>query len=125
MIIATSMCVVAGIVALAIFFATYPNFSHNYWTHYYGPRYEDIFVGSFGIVAFIYGLAGGILTLKRMKSGQGERGAYLNLIEGFLIVLAFASQWPSSWVMGVSFGVPIIVLAGTALLFISMSKSGL
>ena len=122
LIIATSVCVVAGIVALGIFFATYPYSYHGNWGYYYNPRYEDLFIGSFGIIAFVYGLGGGILSLKRTKLEHGVRGASLNLIEGFLIILAFARQWPSSWLTGVSFGIPIIILAGTALLFISISK---
>ena len=86
------------------------------------PRYEDLLAGTVGILAFMFGLTGGIFSLKRKKFIDCLIGGLLSTCEGFLIVFAFAQQWPSSWVIGLIFGLPIIVLSASALLFISVSK---
>jgi CDP-diglyceride synthetase len=49
-------------------------------------------------------------------------GAIAEVMAGFLIVLVFAQQWPTSWVIGLMFGVPIILLSAAGLLFVSISK---
>jgi uncharacterized membrane protein HdeD (DUF308 family) len=123
LIIAASICVVAGAVALGIFVATYGSGYYYGWEsrNYYVPRYMDLFVTGFGILAFVYGLAAGIFSLKRKKYMHSLSGAIVGVAEGFLIVLAFAQQWPSSWVIGLLFGAPTIILSATGLLFVAIS----
>ncbi len=120
LIIAVSVCVFAGVMATMIFAATC-----NY--HYYGdtcsPRYEDLVAGGGGILAFIYGLAAGIFSLKRKMFAHCVTGGAATVAEGFLLILAFAQQWDSSWVVGMMFGIPIILLSSVGLFFISLSKN--
>jgi hypothetical protein len=95
---------------------------YRYYGGPYSPRYEDLLAGGGGILAFVYGLAAGIFSLKRKMFTHCLTGGVVTLAEGFLLVLAFAQQWSSSWVVGVMFGVPIILLSSTGLFFISLSK---
>ncbi len=124
LLLAASICVLAGIVALAIFLSTYHYVYYYDWgaRSYYAPRYWDLFAAAFGIVAFLQGLAAGILSLKRRKFAHCMVGGLLLILEGFAVVFAFAQQWPNSWILGILFGVPIIVLSVPALLFVSISK---
>jgi hypothetical protein len=123
MILAASICIVTAIVASVIFLSTYRSAYYYGWNErgYYMPRYEDLLAGTVGIPAFIYGLAAGILALKRRKFVHCLAGGLLTVFEG-LIVFAFAQQWSGSWIIGTLFGVPIIVLSAPALLFVSLSK---
>ena len=124
LIIATTICVIAGIMALAVFLVTYQYTYYNGLAGYYSymPRYVDLFAGFFGILALIYGLAAGILSLKRKKFLHCLIGGLLTVGEGFLIVIAFAQQWPSSWIIGMVFGAPMIILSVAGLLFVSIAK---
>jgi hypothetical protein len=124
LILAASICVVAGMVALVIFVSTYQSTYYYDWgaRSYYMPRYGDLFAATFGIVAFVYGLAAGILALKRKKFAHCVTGGLLTVFEGFAVVFAFAQQMPNSWILGALFGAPIIILSAPALLFISTSK---
>jgi hypothetical protein len=120
LIIAVSVCVLAGVVATLIFAATS---NYSYYGSSYSPRYEDLLAGGGGILAFVYGLAAGIFSLKRKMFTNCLTGGVVTLAEGFLLVLAFAQQWSNSWIIGVMFGVPIILLSSTGLFFISLSKN--
>lgn len=120
MIIAVSICVLAGVLAFVIFFSTY---SYRYYAGYYSPRYWDLVAGGMGILAFVYGLAAGIFSLKRRMFVHCLVGGIVTVAEGFLLVLVFAQQWDSSWVVGLTFGVPIILLSSIGLFFISLSKN--
>lgn len=120
LIIAVSACSLAGVIAIIIFASTY---SYSYYGGYYSLGYEALLAGAGSILAFVYGLAAGIFSLKRKKFTHCLTGGVITLAEGFLLVPAFAQQWSSSWIIGVMFGVPIILLSSTGLLLISLSKN--
>jgi LytS/YehU family sensor histidine kinase len=96
-------------------------YNYRYYGGPYSPRYEDLLAG--GMLAFVYGLAAGIFSLKRKMFAHCLTGGAATVAEGFLLVLAFAQQWDSSWAVGVMFGVPIILLSSVGLFFISLSKN--
>jgi DNA-directed RNA polymerase subunit RPC12/RpoP len=124
LVIGASVCVLVGAVALGIFVVTYGSDYYYYgwgWRHFV-PRYVDLFAGAFGILAFMYGVAAGVFSLKRKQYRHSLTGAIAEVMAGFLIVLVFAQQWPTSWVIGLMFGVPIILLSAAGLLFISISR---
>ena len=122
LIIAASVCMIIAVGTFGLFFTSYSYLYFGIGGGYYLTRYEDLFIGLFGIIAFVYGFGGGILSLEGRRLRHGVRSAVLVTVEGFLIVLAFGQQWPNSWLVGVALGVPIIILAGTALLFIAISR---
>jgi hypothetical protein len=119
LIIAVSMCAFAGVTAI-LFYSS--NYSYSYYNGY-APAYDTLLAGAGSILAFVFGLAAGISSLKRKEFKQCLIGGIITLAEGFLLVPAFAQQWSSSWTVGVMFGAPIILLSGTGLLFISQSKN--
>ena len=125
LILAASMCLLAGMVAMASFISSVQSgYYYDYpgqW-RYYAPRYWDLFAATFGLVAFVYGLAGGILSVKRRKFAHCVAGGLLTILEGFAVVFAFAQPNPTVWIIGVLFGAPVIILSTPALLFVSISK---
>jgi hypothetical protein len=101
MIVTASICAVIGLAALAIFLSTYQS-SYGYgWglRTYFTPRCEDLLAGAVGIAAFVYGLAAGIMTLKRRNYNHCMAGGLLIMFKGVLIVFAFATQWSNSWIV--------------------------
>jgi len=123
LIIAASVCVFVGIVSVGIFFATSQYMYYPDWRVYYlMPRYENLLAGAVGILAFVYGLAAGILSLKRRKFVHCLFGGSIMACEGVLIILVLAQQWPSLWVVGLLLGLPVVVLSASGLLFVSVSR---
>lgn len=123
LILAASICIITGMVALVIFVQSYQNpFYYGYGDRDYTPRYEYLLAAAVGFLSFVYGLTAGILTLNRRNFDHCLTGGLLTVFEGFLIVFAFAHQYLGSWIIGALFGVPIMVLSALALLFVSISK---
>jgi len=120
LIIAVSICVLATLVAILVYSS---NYSYNYYGRYYLPSNEGLLAGAGGILAFVYGLNAGICSLKRKRYIHCLAGGVVMLAEGFLVVFAFAQQWSGSWIVGLMFGVPIIILSSIGLLLISLSKN--
>lgn len=71
-------------------------------------------VGIFGILAFAFGLTGGILTLRRKVFVLAIIGISLVLISGIIISVAIP--------IGFIFGIPVMILSILGLIFTSISK---
>lgn len=125
LIIAASICLIVGIFAIGVFVSTYQYAYYYGWgsSYYYRPRYEDLLVGIFGTLAFALGLTAGITSLKRNAFAVSILGACFAVSQGFATVLAFVTQWPNSWIVGIIFGMPILVLATLGLIFTAISKA--
>jgi hypothetical protein len=123
LILAASICIIGGMAVLVIFVQSYQNpYYYGYRGSTYTPPYEYLFAAVVGFLSFVYGLTAGILTLNRRNLDHCLTGGSFTVFEGFLIVFAFAHQYLSSWIIGALFGVPIMIISGIALLFVSISK---
>ena len=106
--------------------------SQRYW-YYYSPRYLGIdcylFVGIFSVIAFAFGFASGILTMKRRLNILSMLG--LGLLVDFAELMSIPSggyatyNYNLGWNMGwlVNLGIPIFYLPILSIVFIVMSKS--
>jgi len=119
-IIAACLCIVWGIMGMAMFLANI-----NYSYYYYGSVPVGLFLadGILGLLGFAGGLAGGILSLKRRNLGLSLLGACLTMLSGLVVTLTFGSMGYgfNGWAVGLMFGIPTIVLSMLSLIFIGIS----
>lgn len=114
-IIASCVCIIIGLVYLIMFQAS---------ISYVGgqPRWECLFAGLFGIIAFAFGLAGGITSLRRKNFKLAIIGVCFALTSGFVNFGALGTHPYSALLGGLIFGLPIIILSLLSLIFIAISK---
>jgi hypothetical protein len=79
-------------------------------------------VSVWNMLSFSFGLTSGVFVLKRQQFGLSVFGISLLLTGGCVTVLGFGWIAGNSWVTGLPFGVPVIVLAILGLVFVSISK---
>lgn len=116
-IIASCASVVIGIVYMAAFLS-------GSWSYWPVVRWNFLFAGLFGIVAFAVGLTGGIISLRREHFVLAIVGNCLIITGGFVDFLAMALEgYSNSWIGGLVFGFPLTVLSVLSLVFIAVSKS--
>lgn len=84
---------------------------------------EVFITGFFGILGFAFGLASGILSLRRKHFALSIAGLSLLILSGFVIIFGFAMRgYRTALSDGLIFGVPIIALAILSLIFVAISK---
>jgi hypothetical protein len=84
-------------------------------------------MGIFCVLAFAFGLTGGILTLKRRLFPLAIFGTSLVLASGFVIVMTFAmgpfyAHIYPNWAIILLFALPILVLSILSVVFTAISK---
>jgi hypothetical protein len=108
---------------MAMFLA---NINYSYY-YYYASVPVGLFLadGILGLLGFAGGLAGGIMSLKRRNSGLSVLGACLTMISGLVVTLTFGSigYGFNGWAVGLTFGIPTIVLAMLSLIFVGISRA--
>jgi membrane protein implicated in regulation of membrane protease activity len=67
-------------------------------------------------------LTGGIFSLKRKYFALSIIGMYLVFVSGVATMIAFALAEYSSWVTGLPFGLPVVILSILSVVFTSISK---
>lgn len=73
--------------------------------------------GIFGFLGFAFGLISGILALKRKVFSLVEIGVAIVMVEAILSIFSFEEH-----VIGIIFGVPVLVLTILSMMFTEMSK---
>lgn len=108
-IIAACICLFLGI----LYMYAYVEGEYSY---YYGRVHppEYFLTGIFGLLGFAFGLTGGILALKRRVFPLVIIGMALMMIEG---IFSFVEP-----VIGVVFGIPVLLFAILGVIFTGISK---
>lgn len=84
---------------------------------------EVVLTGLLGILGFAFGLASGIMSLKRRYFGVSVAGLSMLLFSGFVIIFGMAARrYRTALLDGLTFGVPVIGLAILSLIFVAVSK---
>lgn len=84
---------------------------------------EVVITGFFSILGFAFGLASGILSLKRRHFALSIAGLSLVMLSGFMIIFGMAARrYRTAVTDALIFGVPIIGLAVLSLIFVAISK---
>ncbi|MBS7632066.1 zinc ribbon domain-containing protein [Candidatus Bathyarchaeota archaeon] len=117
LIIGASVSILTGILVLIIV-------ESGRYVYYYNPRppYEGLIASGLSVLAFIYGVVGGVFSLKRRRFRHSLVGGLFVALEGLFVILALAQQFPSFAIIGVIFGLPVIALGGIGLLFLLASQ---
>jgi hypothetical protein len=92
------------------------------FAYYYGFAYAFFFMGIFGILAFAFGLTGGIFSIKRIHFALSIVGISLVLVSGFVTIIELAAMGNYAWVVGLLFGLPIVLLSLLGVIFAGISK---
>ena len=113
-------CIAAFIGILMLMVSAFRSDAYYYA---YDPYLRYFFIGFFGVLGFAFGMTGGIFSLKRKHFALSIIGISLLLLSGFVTLLAFALMIPyaSIWA-GLLFGLPIILLSLSGLIFTATSK---
>jgi hypothetical protein len=84
---------------------------------------EVLVTGFFSILGFAFGLASGILSLKRKYFAVALAGQSLVILSGFIMIFGMAMRrYSPALTDGLIFGVPIIGLVILSLIFVAISK---
>lgn len=75
------------------------------------------------VLAFSFGLTGGIFSIRRKHFGLSIFGISLLLTSGFTTIVVFEAIAGSAWISGLLSGFPIIILAMLSIIFDSVSKN--
>lgn len=107
-IIAACICIFLGILYMWVYIA-------GDYSYYYGHEHhsEYFFAGIFGLLGFAFGLTSGILTLKRRVLSLVIIGIALMMAGG---IFSFAEP-----VIGIIFGIPVLLFGILGLIFTGMS----
>ncbi len=114
-IIASCTCIIFAVLGIMGFAST---LSYRY----YSPYYWALLMGILGAVAFAFGLAGGIMSLRRKHFVLALVGACFLLLQGFTTILAIGIEGIDALAYGVLVGTPTIVLSVLSLIFIAISN---
>lgn len=93
----------------------------RYSYRFYEYNYSFLFMGVFGILAFILGLIGGIMALRKQNFALSIIGMCFLVIQSFVTIGAFFSP-NGDWTSGVIFGIPLLVLSISSLSFLAISQ---
>jgi hypothetical protein len=122
-IVTACMCTAWGVIGIAKF-----TLAMSYYDYYYYnglPIGLYLIEGILGLVAFVLGLIGGIMSLKRQRISLGILGASFMVYSGIAVTLAFGLMDLGllGWGYGLTFGVPTVCLSVLVLIFIMVSRS--
>jgi hypothetical protein len=117
-IIASSITVLTAIVVLV---GAVQLFSYSYFQA--GYIAGILSVSAWNVLAFGFGLTGGIFSLRRKHFALSVFGISLLLTAGFATILGIGLIAGNSWASGLLFGFPIIILTMLSLIFDSISKN--
>jgi hypothetical protein len=120
--IAASISAIVGLIGMASFIGSI-SYSSFPITAYVAPYYQLLFVGIFSILALAFGLTGGIFSLKRKYFAFSLIGMYIVFVSGVVTMTASALMENSSWVVGLPFGLPVVILSILSVSFTAISKS--
>ena len=99
-------------IAMGIIYLAAALFSYGYaYGYIYGLSVYYLITGIFGIIAFAFGLTGGIFSLKRKRLAFSIFGMSLLIASGIMMAIPL-------WV----FGLPIAVLSILSVIFVAISK---
>jgi hypothetical protein len=119
-IIAACASAVAGIIGMIAFEGSIVTVS--FVSSSFSANYPLLYVGMFGVLGFSFGLMGGIFSLKREYFALSIIGMYVLFVSGVATMIAFALAEYSSWVSGLPFGLPIVILSILSVIFTTISK---
>jgi len=89
----------------------------------YPEGIEAVITGLFSILGFAFGLASGILSIKRRYFAVSIAGLSIVIFGGFVIIFGVAARrYRQAVTDALTFGVPIIILAILSLIFVAVSK---
>jgi hypothetical protein len=114
-IVSSCMSIIFSVLGIMGFVST---LSHSY----YSPYYWSLFMGIFGLVAFAFGVTGGIMSLRRRNFILALIGACLLILQGFITILAMGLEGTNAWAYSLLVGSPLIVLSVLSLIFIAISN---
>jgi hypothetical protein len=110
-IIGSCIAIVMGIIYLvAALFSVGYAYGYTYG-YFYGLSVYYLITGILGIIAFAFGLTGGIFSLKRKRLAFSIFGMSLLIASGIMMAMPV-------WV----FGLPIVVLSILSIIFVAISK---
>lgn len=114
-IISAFVSIIIGILGIIVFWASISS-------DFNGLYYQWLVMGIFAVLAFVFGLTGGIFSIKRRHFALSIIGASLVLVSGFVTLFAFGVVGYGTWISGTLFWLPIIVLSFAGIIFAAMSK---
>jgi hypothetical protein len=79
-------------------------------------------MGVLGTLAFALGLTGGILTLRRSHFALPIIGESLILLSAFVTMILFSAAGYDAWIVGLLFGLPVMILSILRIIFTGISK---
>jgi hypothetical protein len=118
-IIAACVSAVAGIIGMIAFEGSIVTVSFQ---SSFSTNYPLLYVGIFGILGFSFGLTGAIFSLKRKYFALSLIGMYILFVSGVATMIAFGLAEYSSWVTGLPFGMPVVILSILGIIFTTTSK---
>jgi hypothetical protein len=80
-------------------------------------------MGILGVLGFAFGLTGGIFSTRRKLFALTIVGTTLVIVPGLVTIVAFALVGYNSWMVGLLFGLPIIILSVLGVIFAAISGS--
>lgn len=102
-IIAACVCMLIGILGILV------------------PLVVMLTLGIFGFVGFAFGLTGGILKIKRKSFALAIIGSCMVQLSGFIMLITTALSC-DIFIVGLVYGMPIIILSNLSLIFTAISK---
>jgi hypothetical protein len=113
-IISACTCIVTGIIGLILFAMSSIS--------------QFLAQGVIAVFAFAFGLASGIMSLKRRYFAMARIGMYIMIVAGLINVAVFGVPLGYSYsiavaptLMGLLFGLPILILSVLSIIFVSHS----
>jgi hypothetical protein len=88
----------------------------------FSANYPLFYVGMFGILGFSFGMTAGVFSLKRKYFDFSMIGMYLVFVSGVATMIAFALAENNSWVPGLPFGLPVVILSILSVILTTISK---
>jgi hypothetical protein len=88
----------------------------------YPPVLPYLIMGIFNVVAFAFGLAGGVCALRRRRFALSIGGAGMVLASAFVVIFSIGSI-PYALFLGLLFAMPILILAILGVVFVAVSKN--
>jgi hypothetical protein len=115
------MCAFIGGIGLLALASEYMRGMPFYY--YTGYEVSMFVIAFFGIMGFAFGLASGIMSLRRRHFALSIAGLSLLILTGIAIIIgAGASPYEDSLSGGLEFGLPIMGIAILSLIFVAISK---
>jgi hypothetical protein len=116
-IVGACLSVSAGLLGLVPFMSTFGRFS------FFATYAYFLAMGVFNIFSFAFGLLSGLFILRRKHFWWSIIGTSLVLASGFATIVSFGASGVGGIIVGLVFGIPVVILALLGLVFAAVSRN--